>query len=168
MAYPFPVLAPDLLELARWMSGYYAAPLDEIIEAMIPAAVRRGAGLKQEKLLAVAQKLTPEEVAQLAKRAPQQAKLYAFLAQQFRPQAKALVLRRLGVTAATAAALVRRGALREESPPGGAGSLCRRMGERRTGLDPAARAQSRPAGGRGGPGGGAWPRESSESGCCTG
>jgi len=28
VVYPFPALTPDLLELARWMAGYYAAPLD--------------------------------------------------------------------------------------------------------------------------------------------
>jgi len=115
VVYPFPALAPDLLELARWMAAYYAAPLDAVIETMIPAAVRRGAGVKEEKLLAVAQKLSPEELAQLARRAPQQARLYALLQEQFRPQRKGLVLARLGLTAATAAALVRRGAVREET-----------------------------------------------------
>ncbi|OYU98758.1 MAG: hypothetical protein CFE26_27025, partial [Verrucomicrobiales bacterium VVV1] len=30
--HPFPALPPDLLGLARWMTGYYAAPLDGIIE----------------------------------------------------------------------------------------------------------------------------------------
>ena len=40
--YPFPALPPDLLALARWMAGYYAAPLDGVIEAMLPAPVRAG------------------------------------------------------------------------------------------------------------------------------
>ena len=48
VVHPFPALPPDLLQLARWMSHYYAAPLDGIIETMIPAPVRAGAGLKQE------------------------------------------------------------------------------------------------------------------------
>jgi len=115
LVYPFPALPPDLLGLARWMARYYACGLDSIIETMIPAAVRRGAGLKQEKLLAIAQKLSPEELAAMEKRAPQQAKLYRFLEQQFRPQAKGLVLARLGQTAAVAAALVKRGVVREET-----------------------------------------------------
>ena len=113
--HPFPALPPDLLGLARWMAGYYAAPLDGIIETMIPAAVRNGAGLKQEKLLALERKLSPEELAALEKRAPQQAKLYKFIEQQFRPQKKSLVLSRLDVTAAVATALVKRGVLREET-----------------------------------------------------
>src|SRR5580658_5247222 len=35
VVYPFPALAPDLLDLARWMAAYYAAPLDAVIETMI-------------------------------------------------------------------------------------------------------------------------------------
>jgi len=115
VVHPFPALPPDLLELARWMAGYYACGLDSIIETMLPAAVRNGAGLKQEKSLAVARRLTAEEAAALVKRAPQQARLYEFLAQQFRPQKKSLVLARLGLTAAVAAALVKRGVLHEET-----------------------------------------------------
>jgi primosomal protein N' (replication factor Y) len=114
VVYPFPALPPDLLELARWMSRYYACGLDSIIETMIPVAVRRGAGLKQEKLLAIATKLGAEELAALEKRAPQQAKLYRFLEQQFRPQRKGLVLSRLGQTAAVVNALIKRGVVREE------------------------------------------------------
>ena len=115
VVYPFPALPPDLLQLARWMAGYYACGLDSLIEGMIPGPVRNGAGLKQEKLLSVVQKLTPEELATLEKRAPQQAKLYRFLAQQFRPQRKGLVLSRLGQSAAVVAALVKRGVVKEET-----------------------------------------------------
>ena len=114
VVYPFPALTPDLLDLARWMARYYACGLDSIIETMIPAAVRRGAAVKQEKLLSVAQKLSPEEVILLEQRAPQQARLYRLLAEQFRPQPKGFVLARLGQTAAVANALVQRGVLREE------------------------------------------------------
>ncbi|PAW67204.1 MAG: primosomal protein N' [Opitutia bacterium Tous-C1TDCM] len=115
VVYPFPALPPDLLALARWMAGYYACGLDTIIETMIPAPVRRGAALKQEKQLVVAQRLAPGELAQLEKRAPAQAKLYRLLEQQIRPLPKALVLARLKITAAVAAGLVKRGTIREES-----------------------------------------------------
>ena len=112
--HPFPALSPDLLELARWMAAYYACGVDSVIETMLPAAVRNGATVKHEKSLAVAQPLGAEELAALEKRAPQQAKLYRFLAQQFRAQKKSLVLSRLGVTAAVVNPLVKRGVLREE------------------------------------------------------
>jgi|UniRef100_UPI00404B54B5 primosomal protein N' (replication factor Y) (superfamily II helicase) len=114
VVHPFPALTPDLLKLARWMSIYYAASLDGIIETMIPATVRSGAGIKEEKLLSVAQKLSPEDLATLAKRAPQQARLYQFLVQQYRPQNKGLVLKRLSQTAAVVNALTKRGVVKEE------------------------------------------------------
>ncbi|MBE36963.1 MAG: primosomal protein N' [Opitutaceae bacterium] len=115
VVHPFPALTPDLLKLAKWMSVYYAASLDGIIETMIPAAVRSGAGIKEEKLLSVAEKLAPDDLEALAKRAPKQAQLYRFLEQQYRPQNKGLVLRRLNLTAAVSNALVKKGTLREEA-----------------------------------------------------
>ncbi|MCF3648315.1 replication restart helicase PriA [Synoicihabitans lomoniglobus] len=115
LVYDFPALPADLLELAKWMAVYYAAPLDGIIETMLPGAVRRAAGLKQEKLIALGTALDDEALAKLEKRAPQQAKLYRFITQQFKPVAKNLVLKRLGVGAGSANALIKQGALREMS-----------------------------------------------------
>ncbi len=115
VVYPFPALPPDLLELARWLAAYYAAPLDGVIETMLPAAVRKAAQLKQEKLLVLARRPDADELAALTKRAPQQAKLVAFLAQQFKPPQKSLVLARLDLTAAVVSALMKRGLVREET-----------------------------------------------------
>jgi len=114
VVHPFPALTPDLLKLAKWMAVYYAASLDGIIETMIPAAVRSGAGIKEEKLISVAQKLGADELVALEKKAPQQARLYRFLAQQYRPQGKGLVSKRLGQMTAVANALIKRGVLKEE------------------------------------------------------
>jgi primosomal protein N' (replication factor Y) len=115
VVYPFPALPPDLLSLARWMASYYACGLDSVIETMVPAAVRNGATIKQEKLLSLVRRLTPDELAVLEKRAPQQAKLYRTIEQQFKPQQKSLLLSRLDLTAAVAAGLVKRGIVKEES-----------------------------------------------------
>ncbi len=113
VVHPFPALTPDLLDLARWMAGYYAAPLDSIIETMIPGPVRAGAGIKEDKMLMSGIRLGDEELATLEKRAPQQARVYRFLAQQFKPVKKSLVLSRLDVSVAVVSALVRRGAAKE-------------------------------------------------------
>jgi len=113
VVYPFPALTPDLLGLARWMSTYYAAPLDSVIEGMIPTAVRRGARARVERLLAVARRIAGEELAALARRAPAQARLYAFLEAQIGAQPKGLILSRTGTSAATVRALVERGLVRE-------------------------------------------------------
>jgi primosomal protein N' (replication factor Y) len=115
VVYPFPALTPDLLELARWMAGYYAAPLDAVIEAMIPAAVRRGTRVREQRLLRAGARLSREDAAALARRAPAQARLYAFMEGQILPQPKGLILERTGATAATVRALVLRGLLCEEA-----------------------------------------------------
>ncbi len=111
----FPALTPDLLTLAKWMSGYYAARMEGVLEAMIPGAVRDGAQLKVEKYLALARSLSSDEHAALAKKAPKQAKVYDFLKQQFRPVKKSVALDRLSATAAVVAALVKAGVVREET-----------------------------------------------------
>ena len=96
--YPFPALTKDLLELARWMAGYYAAPMDTVIETMIPSAVRRGAKIKERRFISVARKMSQEEQAALARRAPSQHRLYAFLENQVKPHPKELVLGRTKTT----------------------------------------------------------------------
>jgi len=39
-----------LLALARWLASYYVCPLGMVLSAMLPAAVKRGTGMKTEKL----------------------------------------------------------------------------------------------------------------------
>jgi len=111
----YPALTPDLLGLARWMHTYYAARMETVLEAMIPAAVRDGARLKTEKYLSLARGLTAEELGLLRKKAPQQARLSEFLQGQIQPVKKSLVLTRLELTAAVVTALLKRGLVREET-----------------------------------------------------
>ncbi len=44
-----PLLDSELMELARWISDYYVCPLGQVLAAMVPSAVKRGAGLKTQK-----------------------------------------------------------------------------------------------------------------------
>ena len=37
-----PLLTPDLMALARWMAGYYRAPLGQVLRAMLPGSLRAG------------------------------------------------------------------------------------------------------------------------------
>jgi primosomal protein N' (replication factor Y) len=111
--YPMPVLTPDLVNLINWMVSYYGASRESIIEAMVPAAVRLGKSARMEKYLSVAKKLDTEALAQLEKRAPAQHKVYAFLSQQFKPQHKGLVIRRLGTSISVVKSLVEKGLLEE-------------------------------------------------------
>ena len=44
-----PLVDAELMELARWISDYYVCPLGQVLAAMVPAAVKKGAGAKTEK-----------------------------------------------------------------------------------------------------------------------
>lgn len=104
-----PVLTPDLLEMARWMNGYYASSLESILETMVPTAIRKGARMKTETLLAPGASPSPPDMAALRKRAPRQAELLDCVLAQIRPQPKRILLQRLNISPATCRALVRRG-----------------------------------------------------------
>jgi primosomal protein N' (replication factor Y) len=110
-----PVLTPDLMKLGEWMSAYYGASREAVVEAMVPAPVRRGVQARTEKFLVRGATVpSAEELAKLEKRARKQHALLAFLHQQLQPVKKSVVLSRLGVPAAACAALVARGWVREE------------------------------------------------------
>jgi primosomal protein N' (replication factor Y) (superfamily II helicase) len=49
------LIAPNLMELARWMSRYYVAPLGAVLESIIPAAVRKRVGLGYSQMVRLAQ-----------------------------------------------------------------------------------------------------------------
>ena len=115
VVYPFPCMGRDLMELAEWMAAYYAVGLDSVIEAMLPAAVRKAAKLKEERLVSLVRRISAEELTVLEKRAPAQAKLAAFLSHQFKPLGKRVVLERAGVTAAALDGLLKRGWAKIES-----------------------------------------------------
>ena len=117
VVHDYPALTADLLGLARWMHAYYAARMESVLEAMIPAAVRDGARRKTEKYLSLTRTLTAEERTALTKQAPQQARLCEFLRQQIHPVKKSLGLARLEDSPAVAAALVKRGLVAEEARP---------------------------------------------------
>ncbi|MHC4677160.1 MAG: replication restart helicase PriA [Planctomycetota bacterium] len=44
-----PLLDAELMDLARWMAGYYVCPPGQVLAAMVPAAVKKGAGIKTER-----------------------------------------------------------------------------------------------------------------------
>lgn len=43
-----PLLDESLMELGRWMSEYYVCPLGQVLAAMVPAAVKKDAGVRKE------------------------------------------------------------------------------------------------------------------------
>ncbi|UCF43982.1 MAG: primosomal protein N' [Planctomycetota bacterium] len=50
-----PLLDSSLMELAGWISSYYVCPLGQVLAAMLPGGVKRGAGVKTKRQLFLAQ-----------------------------------------------------------------------------------------------------------------
>ena len=73
-----PLLAPQLMELARWIGDYYVCPLGQVLAAMVPGAVKRAAGVRRQRLVYL---VSPPDVTE-ALRGPKQKKLVALLRQR--------------------------------------------------------------------------------------
>ncbi|MBN2269742.1 MAG: hypothetical protein JXN61_03955, partial [Sedimentisphaerales bacterium] len=50
-----PLIDAELMELARWISSYYVCPLGQVLAAMVPGAVKKGAGVKTQKYVYLAE-----------------------------------------------------------------------------------------------------------------
>jgi len=76
-----PLLDEPILELARWMADYYAAPIEHVLRTLLPGAVRkRGARHKQQRFVThCPEVLTSDILAHLKKRAPKQAAVMELL-----------------------------------------------------------------------------------------
>ncbi|HEG42596.1 MAG TPA: primosomal protein N', partial [Phycisphaerales bacterium] len=62
-----PLLNEKLLELAWWISNYYVCPMGQVLAAMVPAAVKKGAGVKKGKIVYLAEKDVDEDALTSAK-----------------------------------------------------------------------------------------------------
>lgn len=74
-----PVLSPDLLSLAHWMSRYYASSMEAVLEGMIPAAVRDGMGSKNKRMIEASESAGTPEATDSLKRSPKQKLLLDYL-----------------------------------------------------------------------------------------
>ena len=61
-----PLCSPKLLELLRWISTYYLAPLGQVFETAVPAGVRSAAGTRWRTMLRASPSATEEAVAALS------------------------------------------------------------------------------------------------------
>ena len=108
-----PVLTEDLHALLKWCASYYTASYESIIEAMIPSFIRKGMGSKKVCMLKIANNFDPNLIEQLSKRAPKQAQLLTFMMGQKFALAKAVVIKRLKVSASVCEGLIKKGYLIE-------------------------------------------------------
>src|SRR5207253_91114 len=115
-----PFVPPDLLELCRWTAGYYLASLAEVLAAVVPVALPAPG---RERVVRLLRRLTPEEEAALARRAPARARAYRVLCaapggELGGPAARAAGLRPPAPRAPVAAGLAGAGARPRPRPPG--------------------------------------------------
>jgi primosomal protein N' (replication factor Y) len=69
-----PLVPPALLELAGWMSDYYACRLEVVVRGMIPEMIRTGSGgFKTQKAIRLKKEPLAEDLEALEKKAPRQA-----------------------------------------------------------------------------------------------
>ena len=74
-----PVLNAELIKLARWMSTYYASSIDNVLESMIPSAVRDGMEEKTKRFIKINKQAPYEQTCEKLKNSPQQKKLFIYL-----------------------------------------------------------------------------------------
>src|SRR5213594_410578 len=113
-----PILSEQLLELARWISGYYCCPIETVMRSMLPQVIRRAeVGWKKQLFVQPGRKIDNDEFEKLRKRAPRQAELLEAISRLDAPVRAAQLLRQTSLDNQTLRALVKRGLaeLREEA-----------------------------------------------------
>ena len=70
---PEPLITENLMELGRWIADYYGSPMELVMRALLPEAVRQEThSEKTRKVVKIASKPDSETLAKLSKRAPRQ------------------------------------------------------------------------------------------------
>lgn len=111
--YATPMVTPDVLTMMVWMQRYYAASYESVLEAMIPAVIRRGMKAKEERWVEVLTSLDAASFESLKKRAPKQAACYTYVVERGGRAPKNDVVAALGVSFQLSKALVKEGIMRE-------------------------------------------------------
>ena len=112
-----PILSPNLLRLARWMSTYYVCPVETAMRAVLPQVIRKGnLGFKQRLAARLTREVDATLLAELQRRAPKQAAIVETLreaaAQGNNPQdlmPVVALLKAAGADRAALSALLRKG-----------------------------------------------------------
>ncbi len=113
-----PILSKQLLELGRWISGYYCCPIETVMRSLLPQVIRRAeVGWKKQLFVQPGRKVDNEELEKLRRRAPRQAELLAAILRLEAPARASHLLRQTSLDNQTLRALVKRGLveLREEA-----------------------------------------------------
>jgi len=106
---PEPVVDAELLELTRWMAGYYACSWGEALAAVLPAALKREGGRRKVAMVAAADGVGEGELESLEETFPKQHRLLRTLLDASGPLERREVLRRVNVSDSPLRTLVRKG-----------------------------------------------------------
>ncbi|MBK7875023.1 MAG: primosomal protein N' [Planctomycetes bacterium] len=102
-------IGPDLFELTRWMSSYYACSWGEALGAVMPAALKKEGGGRRVAMIAEARAATAEELEDLEKRSAAAFRLLRALHDIGAPAEARDLCRKLNVSDSSVHTLVRRG-----------------------------------------------------------
>jgi len=70
---PEPLITPNLLKLGKWIANYYGSPMELVMRALLPEAVRQEShSEKTRKTVVLTQKPDEETMAKIARRASRQ------------------------------------------------------------------------------------------------
>jgi primosomal protein N' (replication factor Y) len=112
-----PILPVELLDLCRWTARYYLAPLAEVIATIVPVALPP---VGRERWVRLVQRLEPDRLAEVERRAPGRARAYRALATVPGGEINTQAARTVGIGSAALRSLVTGGlaevVVRERTP----------------------------------------------------
>ncbi|HUB24488.1 MAG TPA: primosomal protein N' [Tepidisphaeraceae bacterium] len=100
------LIAPKLLELARWMSRYYVTPLGMVLQSVIPSAVKKKRGLERNRIVRLSKtRQETQEILEQTKSAKRRQVLARLL---LLGEGEKILLARLASEAGTTVATIRK------------------------------------------------------------
>ncbi len=109
-----PALDDELLELTRWVAGYYACAWGEALGAVLPSSMKREKGVRKVLMIAVTDQADAEALAELEDKFPKQHRLLRTLMELDAPIELRDITRQLNVSEAPARSLERRNLVKIE------------------------------------------------------
>lgn len=108
-----PVLQPDLLKLALWMSDFYCTPLGDVLKCVIPSTVRNKTAAKEQLFImrAVSREEIVEALVGIRKRAPLQAEVLDCMLKAEKGLLLTELIEKSGASRQAVAALIEKGLL---------------------------------------------------------
>lgn len=109
-----PLIDEGLLDLTRWIAGYYACSWGEALGAILPASLKREGGVRKRLMVSAVDGVGDVELAEVVERFPKQHRLLRTLIDVGEAMELREITRQLNVSDAPARSLERRGWVRIE------------------------------------------------------